>query len=92
MAGTLEVRQQHYGDEIANLEAARRGIKADISRSGSAGEPLAKARRLIVDQAAPLEFVEKSISHVRSYGVSAAKVTYRQSRWQANPSLTTLQP
>ena len=61
----LKVRQQHHGHEIANLEATRRGIKAHISRDGSAGESIGKARCLIVDQAAPLEFVEKSIGHVR---------------------------
>ena len=62
----LQPRQSHQRQEVPDLQAVGCGIKADVGRHFLAGEDFWQPFGAVVDQAAPLKFVENVRHGVRS--------------------------
>ncbi len=55
----LEMSQQHDGDEVADLQTWCGRVEADVPGDRPAGEPGLERRGRIVQEPAPVEFVEE---------------------------------
>lgn len=59
MTRAREMHEQHHRDEVADVQARRGRIESAVHRSGGRAEVGAHALGLLVQQAAPGEFVEQ---------------------------------
>ena len=58
-AGTLEMHQQHDRDEVAELQAARGRVEADIAGQGPLRESLVEPGSPVVDESAAGQICEE---------------------------------
>jgi hypothetical protein len=64
VAGALQVHEPHDRDQVADVQARRRGVEAAVAGHPSAGERLGEGIGVLVQHAAPGELGEEIVGRM----------------------------